>query len=232
MHVNPADFAMRMTRRLARLRGDRGGLALIEFALGAPIVLTIGGYGLELSNLSITHMRVSQIALNLADHASRVGLTSTLTPTQLREADVNDVMAGARARCQNDRSSPGGKMPTRVLIVEDDASVRLLVMEVLRELGYRAIEASDSDGAIPILQSDTRIDLLISDVGLPGLNGRQLAEIARQRGDDEFALLLEHDHHRPRVGQRASTFDDQLEHVIEIGLAGERLRDLARGLEG
>ena len=67
-----------------------------------------------------------------------------------------------------------------VLIVEDDTSVRLLVVDVLQELGYRAIEAGDSSQAIPLLQSDARIDLLISDVGLPGLNGRQLAEIARQ----------------------------------------------------
>lgn len=67
-----------------------------------------------------------------------------------------------------------------VLIVEDDASVRLLVVDVLAELGYVAIEAGDSSEAIPLLQSAARIDLLISDVGLPGLNGRQLAEIARQ----------------------------------------------------
>lgn len=67
-----------------------------------------------------------------------------------------------------------------VLIVEDDTSVRLLVVDVLEELGYIAIEAGDSGEALPILHSGNRIDLLISDVGLPGLNGRQLAEIARQ----------------------------------------------------
>ena len=67
-----------------------------------------------------------------------------------------------------------------VLIVEDDPSVRLLVVDVLKELGYVALEAPDGDSSLPILQSDARIDLLISDVGLPGINGRQLAEIARQ----------------------------------------------------
>jgi CheY-like chemotaxis protein len=67
-----------------------------------------------------------------------------------------------------------------VLVVEDEPVVRGLVVEVLGELGYAVLEAADSRGAIPILESTQRIDLMISDVGLPGLNGRQLAEIARQ----------------------------------------------------
>ncbi|MFJ4542202.1 ATP-binding protein [Pseudomonas sp. NPDC088885] len=67
-----------------------------------------------------------------------------------------------------------------VLIVEDDPAVRVLVSAVLSELGYAFVEAGDADGAVPILNSAQRIDLLISDVGLPGMNGRQLAEIGRQ----------------------------------------------------
>ena len=80
----------------------------------------------------------------------------------------------------------GGRVPPRegdgqtVLLVEDDESVRLLVREVLAELSYQAIEAADADGAIPILCSGRKIDLMVSDVGLPGISGRQLAEIARQ----------------------------------------------------
>ena len=68
----------------------------------------------------------------------------------------------------------------KVLLVEDDSSVRLLIADVLRELGYECIEASDAHGALPVLQSDEHLDLMISDVGLPGLNGRQLAENARK----------------------------------------------------
>ncbi|MGE8064279.1 ATP-binding protein [Pseudomonas sp. NPDC089569] len=67
-----------------------------------------------------------------------------------------------------------------VLIVEDDPAVRVLVCTVLGELGYAFVEAGDADGAMPILDSAQRIDLMISDVGLPGMNGRQLAEIGRQ----------------------------------------------------
>ncbi len=67
-----------------------------------------------------------------------------------------------------------------VLIVEDDPAVRVLVSTVLSDLGYAYVEAGDADSALPILDSTQRIDLMISDVGLPGMNGRQLAEIGRQ----------------------------------------------------
>lgn len=77
-----------------------------------------------------------------------------------------------------------------VLVVEDDASVRMLVMDVLNELGYAALEAAEPQAAIQLLESDRRIDLMVSDVGLPGINGRQLAEIARQRRPDLRVLFV------------------------------------------
>jgi len=77
-----------------------------------------------------------------------------------------------------------------VLIVEDDPAVRVLVSAVLSELGYAFLEAPDANGAIPILQSGQRIDLMISDVGLPGMNGRQLAEIGRQIRPDLRVLFI------------------------------------------
>ena len=67
-----------------------------------------------------------------------------------------------------------------ILVVEDDATVRLLITEVLKTLGYRYLEAPDAQEAIPMLKGDLPIDLLITDVGLPNMDGRQLAEIARQ----------------------------------------------------
>jgi PAS domain S-box-containing protein len=67
-----------------------------------------------------------------------------------------------------------------ILVVEDDPQVRMLVTVVLEDLGYAVQVVGDADGALPILSSSRRIDLLVTDVGLPGLNGRQLAEIARQ----------------------------------------------------
>jgi PAS domain S-box-containing protein len=78
-----------------------------------------------------------------------------------------------------------------VLLVEDDETVRLLVTELLSELGYETIEAGNAQAAIPVLESPRRIDLLITDIGLPGgTNGRQLAEIARRRRDTMPILMI------------------------------------------
>ncbi len=67
-----------------------------------------------------------------------------------------------------------------VLIVDDEATVRMLVTDVLSDLGYTAVEAADGAGGLRVLQSDARIDLLVTDVGLPGgMNGRQMADAAR-----------------------------------------------------
>ena len=77
-----------------------------------------------------------------------------------------------------------------VLLVEDDSAVRLLIGEVLRDLGYRCVEAIDAHAALPMITSNARIDLLITDVGLPRMNGRQLAEIARQHRPDLRILFV------------------------------------------
>ncbi len=66
-----------------------------------------------------------------------------------------------------------------VLVIEDEALVRGLIVEVLTDLGFAALQAVDGPSGLAVLQSRQRIDLLISDVGLPGLNGRDLAEAAR-----------------------------------------------------
>jgi len=67
-----------------------------------------------------------------------------------------------------------------VLVVDDEPTVRMLVTDLLRELGYVIIEAADGAGGLEVLHSDARIDLLVTDVGLPGgMNGRQLADAAR-----------------------------------------------------
>jgi CheY-like chemotaxis protein len=66
-----------------------------------------------------------------------------------------------------------------VLVVEDEHVVRGLIVDVLGDLGYHAIEASDGPTGLDVLKSSRRIDLLVTDIGLPGLNGRQIADAAR-----------------------------------------------------
>lgn len=79
---------------------------------------------------------------------------------------------------------PNGRLPKgegqQILVVEDDDQVRFLVSYLLEELGYTVTAARDANSAMPHFSSLQHIDLLISDVGLPGMNGRQLADLMRQ----------------------------------------------------
>ncbi|WP_408611103.1 PAS domain-containing protein [Caulobacter hibisci] len=78
-----------------------------------------------------------------------------------------------------------------VLVVDDEPTVRMLIVDALQELGYACIEAADGPTGLRLLQSDARIDLLITDVGLPGgLNGRQVADAARDLRPDLKVMFI------------------------------------------
>jgi CheY-like chemotaxis protein len=66
----------------------------------------------------------------------------------------------------------------------------MLVCEVLQELQYEALEVSEPTAALPLLASDQRIDLMVSDIGMPGMNGRDLAEAARLHRPDMPILFI------------------------------------------
>lgn len=87
---------------LKRLVKNQKGVAMTEFALSLPFFIGVGMYGIEISNMSIVNMNVSQAALNLSDNASRLGQTSgsTITPT-ITEHDVLSAFAGANIQGRN-----------------------------------------------------------------------------------------------------------------------------------
>ncbi|KAB1070206.1 ATP-binding protein [Methylobacterium planeticum] len=86
---------------------------------------------------------------------------------------------------------PRAEQGQTVLVVDDEPTVRMLVTEALEELGYTAIEAPDSAAGLRILQSDARIDLLVTDVGLPGgMNGRQMADAGRAARPELKVLFI------------------------------------------
>jgi len=87
--------------------------------------------------------------------------------------------------------APRAGVGETVLVVDDEATIRMLVTEVLEELGYAAVEAADGASGLKVLQSDLRLDLLVTDVGLPGgMNGRQLADAARELRPDLKVLFI------------------------------------------
>jgi PAS domain S-box-containing protein len=78
-----------------------------------------------------------------------------------------------------------------VLVIDDEPTVRMLISEVLADLGYAAIEAEDGAAGLHVLGSGARVDLLVTDVGLPGgLNGRQVADAARAARPDLKVLFI------------------------------------------
>jgi PAS domain S-box-containing protein len=110
---------------------------------------------------------------------SEVGEGTTVTvylPRHLGTAVQDDLET---VRCKPLPRSGAGEA---VLVVDDEPIVRMLVADTLAELGYQAIEAGDAASGLRVLESDAKIDLLITDVGLPGgMNGKQMVDIARTK---------------------------------------------------
>ena len=121
----------------------------------------------------------------------------------------------------------GAEADETVLVVEDEAAVRMLVVEVLQELGYRVLEAVDGNSALPYFSSDQRIDLLVSDIGLPGINGRQLAEIARQHRPELRVLFITG--YAPNAEVRGEFLGpgmDMLAKPFSVDVLGSKVRQL------
>jgi Flp pilus assembly protein TadG len=100
-----------LPRLAARLGRDRSGNSLIEFAYALPILLTLGMYGTELANMKVTDMQVSNMAMALADNASRLGQTdnSAVAPT-ITNAMIDSVLAGAIKQGESINFSANGRI--------------------------------------------------------------------------------------------------------------------------
>jgi len=99
--------------------------------------------------------------------------------------DITEEPEGVEARISEDGAGE------TVLVIDDEPTVRMLIVEVLEEAGYVPLEAEDGPSGLKILKSDVRIDLLITDVGLPGgMNGRQVADAARLSRPDLKVLFV------------------------------------------
>lgn len=104
----------KLTRLIAksvrRLRSDTSGMAMIEFAYALPLLLVMGGYGVEMSNMATVNQKVSQAALALADNMSRVGAQSALATVQIRESDINDSFIGLARQTSGLNLSSNGRV--------------------------------------------------------------------------------------------------------------------------
>lgn len=118
---------------------------------------------------------------------SAVGVGTSVCITLPRHRGEAEVDGPDPAR----RLMPHAEAGETVLVVDDEPTVRMLVTDVLGDLGYTALQADDGAGGLRVLQSEARVDLLVTDVGLPGgMNGRQLADAARVGRPDLKVLFI------------------------------------------
>ena len=115
-----------------------------------------------------------------------------------------------------------------VLVVDDEPTVRMLVVEVLEEFGYAAIEAADAAAGLNVLQSDARVELLVTDLALPGrMTGRQLAEAARELRPDLPVLFITGYAENALIGNgRLEPNMQVITKPFTIGALTTRIRDL------
>lgn len=109
-----------------------------------------------------------------------------------------------------------------VLVVEDEPIIRDLIVEVLTDMGYETLAAKDGPSGLKALQSKRRIDLLITDIGLPGLNGRQLADQAREQRRYLKVLFI------TGYAGKAMPTNELLEHGIAMLTKPFSMEELAR----
>jgi hypothetical protein len=120
----PSTKPARVSRGLlARLRGDCSANALIEFAYALPVFLTLGMYGIELAYMATVNMQVSQIAMALADNASRLGQAenSVVTPP-ITNSDVDSVLSGAMRQGASINFQNNGRVVLSSLEVDPSTS--------------------------------------------------------------------------------------------------------------
>ncbi len=137
---------------------------------------------------------------------SEVGEGTTMClylPRHFGEADQDDAADRPEAVEAGDGET--------VLVIEDEETIRLLIAEVLEEAGYRTLTASDGAAGLRVLQSGARVDLLVTDVGLPGgMNGRQVADAARVARPRLKVLFI------TGYAENAAVGNGHLEHGMEI----------------
>jgi signal transduction histidine kinase/ActR/RegA family two-component response regulator len=105
-------------------------------------------------------------------------------------AHAGEAQNDARGKRTAAMAVPAAKRAT-ILLVDDEAPLRTLLAEMLNEAGYTVVEAANGSEGLAILQSEQTVDLLISDIGLPGsMNGRQMAYAARAVRPDLKVLLI------------------------------------------
>ncbi|WP_435635901.1 ATP-binding protein [Pseudomonas solani] len=123
--------------------------------------------------------------------------------------------------------APRAERQATVLVVDDESPLRMLIGEVLRDLGYQVLEAVDGASGLALLDSEQRIDLLLADVGLPGgMSGKEMARLARRLRPELRVLFI------TGYAQNSLFDNEQLESGMEVLAKPFAIESLASRVKG
>jgi hypothetical protein len=126
---------------------DRRGLALIEFTIVLPVLLILVFYGIELANYALTRQRVSQLALLVADNASRIGVQEVLRNRPITEAQINDLFTGAALQGGNIALRDKGRVILSGLTVNSSGGQWLQWQRCFGSLAFPSHYGNQGDGS-------------------------------------------------------------------------------------
>jgi CheY-like chemotaxis protein len=136
----------------------------------------------------------------------------------------NGVPEADQVPVNRDRVSATGET---VLVVEDEPVVRGIIVEMLHDQGYRTREAPDGAAGLRILQLDKPVDLLLTDIGLPGMNGRQLADQARKlRPNLKILFMTGYAENAANAEGFLQPGMDMITKPFDLGHLSQRVRDI------
>ena len=181
---------------LKKLNGNVAGIALTEFAVVAPVFLSLGMVGFEIANMAITKMKVSQIALSVADNASRLGQTdnTALAPT-ISEKDVDAVLRGADEQGKSISFAENGRVILSSLEYEPTLDRQFIHWQ--RCFGDQDVESAYGNDTDKNGKSGTRLEGM----------GRGNRKVEDPRNGREAVMFVEIHYKYPAVFSNSLTSD-------------------------
>jgi PAS domain S-box-containing protein len=185
---------------------DDGSMPFTDFKPGQYVVISVADTGTGMSADVMAHafdpfyttkpvgqgtgLGLSQVFGFVRQSGGQVKLYSELDHgTTVRIYLPRMQREGSDPSDESDAKIPSGHASETILVVEDDQDVRAYSTDSLRELGFSVLEARDGPSAMRILEEHPEVQLLFTDVGLPGINGRELVEQARCKRPDLRVLF-------------------------------------------
>ena len=157
---------------------------------------------------------------------SKVGLGTTISlylPHYRGRVSQNDL----KEQEFGEHLSPSSDGEKIIVVIEDESTVREIVVTLLQDLGHRPLFAADGTSGLELLQQLAHVDLLITDVGLPGLNGRQVADAARLVHPDLKVMFMTG--YADKVGAGSAAMQPGMHMItkpISLDSLASRLKDI------